>query len=162
MRQVCLILQHLLSEWPIMWTTMLEAWMVSAHSTSRLLLLGRLMGHRLSTLVHSSTIVHDVDISQKLPRQGRSIAPIEHHVEVSTLILLLHSNPPQDAPPRRGSCCVLEKAQLWATFYRSDDIVVSATMSSGIPVNTSSPPTGYSSFTKAISFFNCCMQLIVK
>jgi len=144
-----------------MWTTMLEAWMVSAHSTSRLLLLGRLMGHRLSTLVHSSTIVHDVDISQKLGKVDPSLLS-NTMWKLAPLILLLHSNPPQDAPPRRGNCCVLEKAQLWATFYRSDDIVVSATMSSGIPVNTSSPPTGYSSFTKAISFFNCCMQLIVK
>jgi len=124
-------------------------------------LLGRLMGHRLSTLVHSSTIVHDVDISQKLGKVDPSLLS-NTMWKLAPLILLLHSNPPQDAPPRRGNCCVLEKAQLWATFYRSDDIVVSATMSSGIPVNTSSPPTGYSSFTKAISFFNCCMQLIVK
>ena len=126
-----------------MWTTMLEARMVSAHSTSQLLLLRRLMGHRLSTSVHLSTIVHAVECGHiSKTRQGKLIAAIKHPVEVGTTDFIAAFKSSSRCSPGTGQVLPSRKAQLWVTFYRSDDIVVSATMSSGIPVNTSNPPTG--------------------
>ena len=67
---------------------------------------------------------------------------MERHIEVGTTDFIAAFKSSPDASLGRDSCCLLEKAQLLATFHRSDDIVVSATKLLGIPVQTSNPPTG--------------------